>query len=122
MTGTDHALRVLEFDRVVEAVGQRAVSEAGAAKVRALAPLADRKTAVRALEGVRELQSVIESADGWQLDAVPDLGPALHRLVVDEAVLESEDLLACGVAMAVARTNRALEVRVSKDGLAASWT
>ncbi len=121
MTREDHALRVLEFDRVLETVGQRAVTEVGAAKVRALVPLADREAARRSLEAVRELQTLIAEAGGWQLDPVPDLATALRRLAVDDAVLESEDLLACQVVMSVARTNRALGARVSEGGLAARW-
>lgn len=115
----DHALRVIEFDRVLAAIGERAVSEAGRAAIHGLRPLADAASAVRSLAAVHELRELIETGDGWALDAIAPLDGALRRLAIEDAALEPPQLLACGQVMAVARAVRRLDARLDPDGLAA---
>ncbi|MDE2721113.1 Smr/MutS family protein [Candidatus Palauibacter polyketidifaciens] len=115
----DHALRVIEFDRVLAAIGERAVSEAGCAAVHALRPLADASSAVRSLAAVHELRRLIESGDGWALDTIAPLDGALRRLAIEDAPLEPPQLLACAQVMAVARAVRRLDARLDPDGLPA---
>ena len=115
----DHALRVIEFDRVLAAIGDRAVSEPGRAAVRALRPLPDATLAGRALAAVDELRELIESGDGWALDPIAPLDGALRRLAIEDAPLEAPQLRACGQVMAVARAARRLEPRLDPDGLPA---
>ena len=115
----DHALRVIEFDRVLAAIGERAVSEAGRAAVHGLRPLADAASAVRSLAAVHELRELIESGDGWALDTIAPLDGALRRLAIEDAALEPPQLLACAQVMAVARAVRRLDARLDPDGLPA---
>ncbi|WP_420464373.1 endonuclease MutS2 [Candidatus Palauibacter sp.] len=113
----DHALRVLEFDRVVAAISGYAASEPGKSKVRALRPLPDAPSARRALAAVGELQALLASGDGWNLDAFPELGPALRCLTIDDAWLDPGDLLACAKVMAAGRIARGLAERLDPEGL-----
>ncbi|WP_419937727.1 endonuclease MutS2 [Candidatus Palauibacter sp.] len=115
----DHALRVIEFDRVLAAVGERAVSEAGRTAVRGLRPLPDAASAGRSLAAVHELRELLGSGDGWVLDPIAPLDGALRRLAIEDAALEPPQLLACGQVMAVARAVRRLEARLDPDGLPA---
>lgn len=114
-----HALRVIEFDRVLAAIGERAVSEAGRSAVHELRPLPDTASAVRSLAAVHELRELLESGDGWALDPIAPLDGALRRLAIEDASLEPPQLLACGRVMAVARAVRRLEARLDPDGLPA---
>lgn len=115
----DHALRVIEFDRVLRAVGERAVSEAGRSAVHGLRPLPDAASARRSLAAVHELREVIGSRDGWTLDPIAPLGAALRRLAIEDAALDPPQLLACAQVMAAARAARRLEARLDPAGLAA---
>ncbi|MXW67321.1 MAG: hypothetical protein F4Z72_10025 [Gemmatimonadales bacterium] len=115
----DRALRVIEFDRVLAAVGERAVSEAGRAAVQGLRPLPDVASARRSLAAVHELRERIGDGDGWALDPIAPLDGALRRLAIEDAALEPPQLLACGQVMAVARAVRRLAPRLDPDGLPA---
>ncbi len=115
----DHALRVIEFDRVLAAIGKRAVSEAGRSAVRGLRPLTDAASAKRSLAAVNELRELLGSRHGWALDPIAPLDGALRRLAIEDAALEPPQLLACGQIMAVARAARRLEAHLDPDGLPA---
>ncbi|WP_420634532.1 endonuclease MutS2 [Candidatus Palauibacter sp.] len=117
----DHALRVLEFDRVLEAIGERAVSEAGRSKVRALRPLPDMASARRQLAAVDELQAILGLGEGWTPGPIPELATTLRRLAIEDAWLDPPELLACGDAMAAGRAARRLAERLDPDGLPALW-
>ena len=119
LSPVDRALRVLEFDRVLAAISERAVSEPGQARVRALRPLADADAARRALAAVDELRALLANGEGWHLETFPELGGTLRRLAIEKAWLEPADLRACGRVMAAGRGARAIANRLDPDGLPA---
>lgn len=118
-SGVDHALRVIEFDRVLAAIGERAVSEPGRLAVLALRPLSESAAAGRALAGVDELRALLEGSEGCALDPIPVLDGALRRLAIEEAPLEASQLRACARVMSVARAARRLDARLDREGLPA---
>lgn len=102
-----HALSVLEFERVLDLVAERAQSSAGAHRVRALRPGAD----IAALEAeharVAAMRALVESEDGWMPHPVPDLQRAFDRLPVAGASLEAADLTAVAQSLRSSRLTRA---------------
>jgi len=115
-----HALRVLEFDEVLALVAEGAVGPEGAARVRALAPLADLREIERALEAVDELRALLVG-DGFELGALPDAGAALARLAIDGSVLDPEQLLTCARVLATSRVaRRDLDEAAGSGGLVRS--
>ncbi len=118
-TPRSHALRVLEFDEVLGVIAREAVGPAGAARVRALSPIADPSETDRALDAVDELRALLV-AEGWELGPLPDGGAALARLALPGAVLEPEQLLVCARILTTARgARRDLEGRVATGGAVA---
>lgn len=88
-----HALAVLEFDRVLALVAERASSAPGAERLRALRPTTDLTAAEAEHTRVAAMRALVESEGGWSPEPIPDLGRALHRLRVAHAALEPTDLL-----------------------------
>ena len=88
-----HALTVLEFARVLDLVAQRASSNAGAARVRTLAPASDLAHADAEHARVAAMRALIDSERGWNAEPIPDLERALHRLRIADAPLDAPDLL-----------------------------
>lgn len=101
-----HALRVLEFPRVLDLIAREATSEPGGARVRALRPHPDPDTAREALLAAEEMAAFLLREDGWALGPVPDLSGAFRRLRVADSVLEPEPLRLTGVLLATARRAR----------------
>ena len=87
------ALRALEFDRIVEAVGRFALTPAGRERLAALAPQTDPATVRAALAATAETVSVLAEAD-ISLQAPAELGDALDGLSVDGRALEPLQLQA----------------------------
>jgi DNA mismatch repair protein MutS2 len=77
-----HALTVLEFPRVVELVAARATSDAGLARVRALAPVTDRDWLETEHARVAAVRALRGAPGGWGPEPVPLLGQALAKLDV----------------------------------------
>ena len=119
MRPVDHALRVLEFDRVLSAVSERAVSAPGAARVRGLRPLADEAAARRQLTAVAEVQALLGSEEGLRAARFPDVEGVLRRLSLEDAWLDAGELRACARVMAAARRACGLASRLDPDGLPA---
>lgn len=88
-----HALTVLEFARVLELVAQRASSNAGAARIRRLAPTSDLAHADAEHARVAAMRALVDSERGWNAEPIPDLERALHRLRIADAALDAADLL-----------------------------
>jgi DNA mismatch repair protein MutS2 len=101
-----HALGVLEFDRVLSLVAERATSDLGAAAVRRLAPRSVTAAAVEALAAVEEMKTFLLRNDGWAPGPIPDLTAALDRLVLAESVLDADSLMAARVLLTTSRTTR----------------
>ena len=89
-----HALRVIEFPRVLELVAGRATSELGAAQVRRLEPRTDRDSLEREHARVAAMRPFIQGEPPWHPEALPDLLAALTRLRVEGVVWSGVELLA----------------------------
>ncbi len=92
----DRALRVLEFDRVLEYVAGFASTTAGREMIRGLRPSAD-PGAIRArLDAVAETVRFLEPRGDWALPSIPEAGPTLARLEVEGSVLPAAGLARLG--------------------------
>ncbi|MDX2184410.1 MAG: hypothetical protein SFW08_10570, partial [Gemmatimonadaceae bacterium] len=102
-----HALQVLEFDRVLGLVAERASSAPGAARVRSLVPHTDRHFAERELARVAAMRALTEGDTPFRLEAIPDVEAALKRLAVPGSVLDARALLDAGILLRSSRLVRA---------------
>jgi DNA mismatch repair protein MutS2 len=89
-----HALRVIEFPRVLELVAGRATSELGAARVRQLEPQSDRQHLEGEHARVAAVRTLIGGDRPWYPEPLPDLFHALARLRVEGTVWSGTELLA----------------------------
>ncbi|MEO7102165.1 MAG: endonuclease MutS2 [Gemmatimonadaceae bacterium] len=87
----NHALAVLEFPRVLDVVAERATSEEGVERVRALRPTTDRDWIEREQARVFAVRSLIASEARWAPYAIPAARRALERLRVENATLAAGD-------------------------------
>ena len=74
-----HALHVLEFPRALGVVAERASSELGAARVRALAPSTDRGWIEAELRRVAAMRALLGAEDGWTAEPIPRNGHGASR-------------------------------------------
>lgn len=88
-----HALTVLEFHRVLAVVAERATSEEGMERVRALRPTTDRTWIEREQARVFATRSLIASEARWAPYAIPAARPPLERLRVENATLGTADFM-----------------------------
>ena len=89
-----HALRVIEFLRVLELVAGRATSQLGAELIRALEPHTDRPLLEAEHARVAAVRSIIQGEQPWHPEPLPDLTAALARLRVEGVVWNGAELLA----------------------------
>ncbi|HKW47498.1 MAG TPA: endonuclease MutS2, partial [Gemmatimonadaceae bacterium] len=90
----NHALRVIEFPRVLELVAGRATSELGAALIRRLEPHTDRQLLEGEHARVASVRSIIQGEQPWHPEPLPNLVAALARLRVEGVVWSGAELLA----------------------------
>jgi DNA mismatch repair protein MutS2 len=88
-----HALAVLEFHRVLDVVAERATSEEGAERARALRPTTERAWIEREQSRVFAARSLIASEAHWAPYAIPAARRPLERLRVENATLGSADFM-----------------------------
>lgn len=100
-----HALRVLEFDRVLDRVAERASSDAGAAHVRALTPRIDAGWIAAELRRVATMRA-LRDEHGWSPPPIPALAEPLRRLRVAGSVWSGLDLLGGGTLLRSSRETR----------------
>ena len=93
---TAHARDVLEFGRVLAAVGGRAASPAGRAAVEALLPFADVDDARRELAAVSAAQHLLSDRSGWTVPSPPEVDDAFERLSMEGGLLTGEQLVRVG--------------------------
>ena len=94
---SQHALKVLEFTRVLERVATRASSELGRQKILALRPTSDPDSARTELARVAASMRFVEGAPDWGMLPVPDVRGALGVMTAEGAVLEPIQLFRLGV-------------------------
>lgn len=111
------ALRVLEFDKVLEHAAGFASTGAGRDAVRALRPSRD-PAAVRArLEEVAEAGRFLQERTDWAFPRLPDPTRALDRLAVEGAVLAPDELAKLGALLAAARHVERSFAAAAPDGV-----
>jgi DNA mismatch repair protein MutS2 len=89
-----HALRVIEFPRVLDLVAGRATSELGAALIVRLEPHTDRAQLESEHARVAAVGSIIQGEQPWHPEPLPNLVAALARLRVEGVVWTGAELLA----------------------------
>ena len=123
---SDHALAVLEFERALGKVAERASSGPGRRRIEALRPCSQRDDVARELERVRATMRFVEERPDWGMPPVPDVEDPLRRLGVTGAVLEAAELHALGVLLGSSRALAGAlergsgdrpELRTVRDGL-----
>ncbi len=111
----EHALRSLQFHRVLELIAGEATSDVGAERVRELRPYGEAEAAREALEAADEVTAFLMGDDAWAPPPVPDVRAALERLEVEGALLEGEELQRIGVLLASSRKARTSILRWSSE-------
>jgi len=99
-----HALSVLEFQRVLDVVADRATSEPGAERVRLLRPTSDHTWIDREQSRAFAARALIASEARWAPYAIPAARRALERLRVENALLAVGDFV---LLRALLRSSRA---------------
>ncbi len=107
----EHALRVLEFHKVIEAVSSRAVSEPGQAEARTIAPLTDIKEVTLRLREADELKRYLSSRHEFPIRGLQDIAPQLKKAAVEGAALSPEELLRV---LSVAKASRLMKSALAK--------
>ena len=92
-----HALHVLEFHEVLDAVARRASCELGRERVRSLEPRTDIEGARRELARVGAAMRFVDEDPSWGMPPVPDVRAALAEVGTEGAVLEPVALHRIGV-------------------------
>lgn len=102
-SGTDHALDVLNFKGVLDAVARRAGSAPGKERILALRPSSHRPSVEAELARVAATGDFLASRPQWSPPPCPDARRGLRRLQVAGALLDGEDLLQAGGLLQSAR-------------------
>ena len=97
------ALRVLEFDKVLEHVAGFASTDAGRDAVLALRPSGDPAAVRSRLEDVAEAGRFLDERRDWAFPRLPNPAAGLGRLAVEGAVLAPDELARLGALLAAAR-------------------
>ncbi len=119
------ALRVLEFDQVLEHVAGFASTDGGREAVRGMEPAADTEVVRARLAAVAEVVEFLAAQPEWSFPDLPDPASALARLAVEGSVLDAGELhrlatlLAAGSALASSLTAEPEGRFSALDGLAA---
>ena len=108
------ALRILDFDKVLERVAAHAATPAGRRAVLALRPAGDPGEVRARLLACEQARGFLRERESWSFPAVPESAGALARLGVEGSVLTPGELAEVGALLAV---NRALAARL-KSGAA----
>lgn len=113
--GLAHALGVLEFARVLDVVAGFASSEAGAARVRRLAPSADRAAIAGEHARVEAMRMLVTGAGGWAGERIPDLTDALARLRIPGAAWSGIELRSAVTLLASSRCTKDALTEASRE-------
>lgn len=98
-----HALRVLEWDRVLGHVAARASSAPGRERVLKLLPAVEAGSVAAELARVDEVRQLISERQDVALPEIPDAAPALTRITRDGAVLDPSGLRSLGALLEAGR-------------------
>ena len=98
------ALRVLEFDKVLEHVAGFAATDGGREAVRRTAPVADPDVVRTRLAATAEVVRFLTARPDWFFPDLPDPAPALERLAVEGSVLDPGELHRLALLLAAGRS------------------
>ena len=98
-----HALSILEFRSVLALVADRASSDVGKARIRALEPVADVAWLEAEHRRVAAMRALVQDEAGWSMEPVPDLSSALARLRIEGASWNAAELLAAATLLRSSR-------------------
>lgn len=98
------ALRVLEFDKVLEHVAGFAATDGGREAVRRMAPAADPEIVRARLAATAEVVRFLTARPDWFFPELPDPAPALERLAVEGSVLDPGELHRLAALLAAGRS------------------
>ncbi|MHB8173261.1 MAG: endonuclease MutS2 [Nitrospirota bacterium] len=107
----EHALKVLEFHKVVLAVSARAVSEPGQIEAAKLRPSTDIKEVTLRLKEAEDLKKYLSARREFPIRGLRDISAQLKKAAVEGAALSPEELLHV---FSVARTSRLMKSSLSK--------
>jgi DNA mismatch repair protein MutS2 len=102
----EHALRVLEFDKVIEITAGYAASEPGKRSVRNMRPMHDRETVGLRLQETREVLSLLSTGQIPPLDDVHDIGGVIGKLGAEGIALTPRELVDTAATLAAGRRVR----------------
>ena len=89
----EHALKVLEYEKVKSLVASYAASEAGRIVVRRLHPTPDGHVVAALLSETREFTAILQLGEKPPLDGIPETGQAVAKLGVSNSMLSPAELL-----------------------------
>lgn len=89
----EHALKALEFERVLDVVSGYATSEPGARAIRALRPITEQHLIAARLDQVNEMVTWLIREPDWAPPELPDVAEALERLGLEGSVLSEVQLV-----------------------------
>ncbi len=109
----DHALQVLEYDRLREFVSRSAASGPGTARVLELEPSADAAEVLSRLAETREFLQLLQAGEEPPLEGIRDIGPSLTKLGTSGVMLQPAELLNIASTLAAGRRVRAFFTRIA---------
>ena len=115
----DHALRVLEYDKVTIIVAGYAASAAGRDAVLSLLPAADASVVENRLQETREFIFLLRGSQTPPLDGIPDVRHAVRRLRVGGSMLSPLELLNSAVMLGGGRRVKQFFQHVAAQGIEA---
>ncbi len=89
----EHALKALEFQRVLDVVSGYATSEPGARAIQALRPITEQHLIAARLDQVDEMVTWLIREPDWVPPELPDVAEALERLGLEGSVLSELELV-----------------------------
>lgn len=104
--GREHALRVLEYRRVLELVTRRATSEQGRERIRSLRPSSVPAAVRDALDATEEMAAFLAETESWAPPPIPRLEAVLRRLRVEGSVLDEDGLVGVARLLVSSRSAR----------------
>src|SRR5690242_18559245 len=101
------ALRVLEFDRIVDAVRRFALTPMGDERLERLTPSTDPQKVAQLLAATSETAAFLTENGALPLRAASELPQILEALAVEGRALEAQQLLALGSFLETVEESRA---------------
>jgi DNA mismatch repair protein MutS2 len=112
----DHALKVLEYDKVRDIVARFAASEPGRTAVLRLLPSSDHGVVAELLAETRELLGIFGAGEHPPLDTIRDIGPSLEKLRAAGVLLPPAELLEIAATLAAVRRLKRFFQRFEGEG------